>query len=253
MAKVKDIFNCINELAPFDTQFQWDNAGLIIGDMNGSVNKIGVALDATDKVIEKAVSQGCDLLVTHHPIIFNAVKAISFTSPYGLALKNSLAVISAHTNLDVAKEGVNFALANKIKLEDVKNISSGETILWVGKIKKQSPKEFAEYISEKLDTCVSYADGSKKIETVAVCGGAAGEYLYDAAKAGIDAFVTGEVHHHEYLDAKRIGISVFCAGHFETENPVVPLLAEKIREKAGVEAVIIKQERPVKYTGRQKG
>ena len=248
MAKVKDIYEKINEFAPFDTQFDWDNAGLIIGDLDAEVKRIGVALDATDIVIEEALLKGCDLLVTHHPVIFNPVSSIEFNSPAAVALRNRLPVICAHTNLDIAEKGVNYALVRKLELENPGNKSSGETILWTGDVKTQSADEFATYVGGKLDTVVSYADAGKPISSVAVCGGAAGEYLYDAAKAGIDAFVTGEVHHHEYLDAKRIGISVFCAGHFETENTVVPVLAGMISERTGTETIIINQERPVKYS-----
>lgn len=247
MATIKDVYDFIDSIAPFDTQFSYDNAGLIIGEKSRKVTKIGVALDATDKVIEEAVKQGCDLLVSHHPIIFHAVKELSFTSPVAVAIKNNLPILSAHTNLDIATEGVNFALANKLELKDIENMGTGEEILWVGKTDRKTPEEFAEFISEKLDTMVSFAPSGKGIETVAVCGGSAGEFLYKAAEMGLDAYITGEIKHHEYLDAKRLGLSIYCAGHFETENPVVPLLAKKIKESTGIETVIIQQEKPVKY------
>ena len=244
MAKVKDIYEFINSIAPFDSQMPWDNSGLILGDMNREVTKIGVVLDATDENIEDAVKQGCDLLVTHHPIIFHAVKAIDFTSPVAVAIKYSLPVISAHTNLDIADKGVNFALANKLGLKDIQNHCSGDLMLWSGKIDKMTPEEFAAYIGKKLDGAVTYESAGKDIEKVAICGGSAGEFYANAAQMGFDAFVSGEMHYNEYLDAKRAGISVFIAGHYETENPVIELFADMIKEGTGVDCVALNWKKP---------
>lgn len=249
MISVNDVYSFIDSFAPFSKQFEWDNAGLLIGDSSAQVTKIAFALDATSQVIEDAARQGCNLLVTHHPVIFNPLSKIGFSSPAAVAVRNGVAVISAHTNLDVAPDGVNAALAEKLGLRDVTACLDGENIIWLGKVDAVSAPDFANKIKAALGGGVSYSDCGKMIEKVAVCGGAAGEYVYPIAAAGADAFVTGEVHHHEFLDSVPLGISVFAAGHYETENPVIPVLEKKIREHFRVPTVIINQNKPTYYCG----
>lgn len=240
---VKDVYDLIDGFAPFETQFSWDNAGLLIGSPSLPVKKIGIALDATNQVITEAVRQGCDLLVTHHPIIFEPLKSIGFDSPAANAVRNSLAVLAAHTNLDTAKEGVNSVLSEKIGLTEIQNDT-----LFIGKTEKTNADDFAKLINKALGTKTAYYDSGKEITKVAVCGGAAGEYLFEAIKLGADAFITGEIHHHEYLAAADSGISLFCAGHFETENPVIYLLKDKLQILPDIEVTIIRQDSPVKYS-----
>lgn len=249
MIKVSDVYNFIDSFAPFGSQFDWDNAGLLLGSKEQQVTRIAFALDATVQVIEDAVAAGCDLLVTHHPVIFKPLKEIDFSSPVGVAVRYSLPVICAHTNLDISSRGVNTALAEKIGLKNISTTPVNGELLWSGEISETDAASFAKTLSNSLNTAVTYSDSGKNIRKVAVCGGAAGEYLYAAADAGMDAYVTGEVHHHEYLDSARIGISVFCAGHFETENPVIPALEKMVREHFNIDTIIITQQRPAEYCG----
>lgn len=249
MTTVKEIYDFIDSFAPFGTQFEWDNAGLLIGDAEKEVTKTAFALDATVQVIEEAAKNGCDLLVTHHPVIFTPIKSVSFHSPVAAAIKNGISVICAHTNLDVSENGVNTALLNKLGLENCGTVTVGGEVYWTGEIPEMTSAEFARFVSKKLGTPVKYSDCGNAIKKVAVCGGAAGEYLYGAAKAGMDAFVTGEVHHHEYLDSQLCGISVFCAGHFETENPVVACLEKAVREHFDIETTLINQKKPTEFYG----
>lgn len=251
---VKNIFDFINEIAPFNTQMDFDNAGLLVGGMDEKVTKIGVVLDITPEAVEYASKNGIDLIVAHHPVIFSPIKSLkSHTVPYQLA-KNNISAICAHTNLDCAKGGVNDALANLLELENVDTFSDSEfpNLPPIGRVgalpRSMTPTEFALYVKEKIFTDgVSFVEGKNDIKTVAVCGGSGGSMLFDVIKKGADAYVTGEAKHHELSDAKNEGITLVVAGHFETENPVVKVLQKILSEKfSEIEVEIIPQSSPVK-------
>ena len=139
MIKVKEIYRFINELAPFNISFDWDNTGLLVGSMDEDIFGVLLVLDVTKEVIFEAVNLGCNLIISHHPIIFRPIKNIlSDSIPY-LAVKNSLNVICAHTNLDLAEEGVNKCLASKLNLKNVESLCGGKRIEY-DKIVVFSPK-----------------------------------------------------------------------------------------------------------------
>ncbi len=244
---VKDIFEFIDSLAPFSTQCDWDNSGMLVGDRNKTVRKIAVVLDITTEAIEKAAEMNADLIVSHHPVIFRPAR--SFTDkdlPYVLA-KNGIAAICTHTPLDMAKGGVNDTLASVLGFENpVPFAEEGDlAFIRVAEIPATSGESLAKLCADKLSTVVRLADCGKTITKVAVCGGAGAEYLYDVAEAGCDAFITGDGKHHEFLDSKELGLTLIAAGHFETENPVMTVLANKIKENFDVEVGIIPQSSPV--------
>ncbi len=251
---VKNIYEFIDKIAPFNTQMDFDNAGLLVGGMDEKVNKIGVVLDITPEAVEYAKNNRIDLIVAHHPVIFSPIKSLkSHTVPFLLA-KNNINAICAHTNLDCAKGGVNDALCDALCLEKIGDFSDSEfpNLPPIGRIgalpHSMKPCEFAKYVKEKLNSDgVEFVEGKNDIKTVAVCGGSGGSMLFDVIKKGADAYVTGEAKHHELLDAKNEGITLVVAGHFETENVIVKNLCEKIREKfPEISVEIIPQNSPVK-------
>ncbi len=246
---VNEVFEYINGIAPFEKQFEWDNSGLVIGDKNAEVAKIGVVLDITAEAVKYAAENGINLIVSHHPVIFRAVKTVLADDPAYLLIKNGISAICAHTSLDIAKGGVNDALASALGFNNAVPLSeNGETeMVRVAETKPLSGEQLAKLCAEKLSTGVTVADCGKIIKKVALCGGAGADFMHDAANAGCDAYITGEAKHHEFLEAKAIGITLIAAGHFETENPVVSVLAEKIRNNFDCEVKIIPQESPVKY------
>ena len=249
--KVKEIFDYINSFAPFNTQCEWDNSGLLIGNFKNEINKIGFALDATNETVLDAARNNCDLIITHHPIIFNPLKSVDNNSPVYLAIRNNINVLCAHTCLDKSEPGVNTVLAEVLGLKNIKafNSDTDANMCHIGDIETVTAKELSKIISDKLNGPVIYADADKPINKVAVCGGAAGDYLYEAIDNGADAFITGEVKHHEFISAKELGLSIFCAGHFETENPVIPYLKKMIENKFKIECIILNQTPPTKFTG----
>ena len=252
MVKVNDISAYINELAPYDTQCSWDNCGLLVGDGNAEVKKVGLCLDLTEETFENAKKYGSDLIITHHPAIFSPQKSFLAESLIYKASVSGVAVISAHTCFDCAKGGVNDVLCGLLGLSDIKSVQSNECTVPMVRIGKTgneyTPEEFAKIVSQKLGTVVRLVDAGQKINSVAVCGGAGMDFICDAIRDGADAFVTGEIKHHEMLFAKEKGITVICAGHFETEYPAMTALKNKLSEKFNsTEFGVLEQSNPIKF------
>ncbi len=230
--KVKDILGYIDSFAPFATAEKWDNSGLLIGDAEAEVTKAVVCLDVTEKEIIFAVEHGAQLIISHHPVIFRPCSAVLFGDVVYDAVRNGINVICAHTNLDKAADGVNDALCkllfDKFTKED---ISIAEGFLNTAVLNEPvSASVLAAYLKNRLSDSVSYCDGGRPIKKVAVCSGSGADFIEDALNLGCDAFVTGEASYHKFLDAKQSGISLFAAGHFETEIPVVNALVKKLNE-----------------------
>jgi len=246
---VKDVFDYINSIAPFDKQCEWDNSGLLVGCSSNEAKKIGVVLDITPDAVKYAVKNGIDLIVSHHPVIFRALKAFLDGDAAYIMAQNGISAICAHTSLDYANGGVNDVLAEVLGFGKVNRLTDeGESaIVRVAEIKETDAGSLAKLAAEKLSTGVRLADCGNKISKVALCGGAGGDFIKDAANAGCDAYITGDISHHEFLEALDLGLTLIAAGHFETENPVVAVLSEKIKEKFNCDVEIIPQNPPVVY------
>lgn len=229
--KIKEIYEFLDSVAPYNTQCEWDNSGFMCGDMNKDVISVMLCLDCTDDVINQAVANGCNLIICHHPLIFSPVKKICGETPLYNAIKNDITVISAHTNLDMADGGVNDALSEKLGLTDCEKLfAEGAPFMRMGNVKEQSAEEFASFVAKMLCNGAEVYDSGRKVGKVAVCGGAGGEYIPEAFYAGCDTFVTGEAKHHERLEAHRLGINLIVAGHFSTEVPVIEKLNENLTQ-----------------------
>lgn len=227
--KIKEVYDFLNTVAPYDTQCEWDNSGLMTGSLDGEAESIMLCLDCTNDVIEQAVANDCKLIVCHHPLIFNPVKSVERDTPLYNAIKNDITVISAHTNLDMADGGVNDVLCEKLRLKNTEKLfAEGVPLMRIGDAEFASATEFASFAAKTLGEPVHCHDAGKKVKKVAVCGGSGGEYVADALKAGCDTFVTGEAKHHEFLEAARLGINLIVAGHFSTEVPVLEALCDKL-------------------------
>lgn len=242
--RVEQIYEYINTIAPFSSQEDWDNSGFQVGERAKEVQKILFALDATTDLVEEAVTSHCDLIVTHHPFLFHPQKQFLDVSPAFRAAKHNIAVISAHTSYDCAAGGVNDILAETVGLSDIRTSECG--LFRIGTVPAQSAKDFAKAVQTALQTQVSVSLPEKVIQRVAVCGGAGADFIADAQSQGADLFLTGEAKHHEILDAAALGISVVCAGHFETELPAVRALCARIQAQfPQIECILSKQTSPI--------
>lgn len=253
MATVKEIADYIDSFAPFSTQCQWDNCGLLIGCGNKQVKKVGFALDLTPETLDSALKAGVDLIITHHPVIFRAQKNfLDGDIAYEAAVKG-ISVISAHTCFDVADGGINDVLCEILEITDTKKVESAELeipMLRIGNVKCSTSLEFAKTVSEKLGTVCRVVDCKNEIKRVAVCGGAGMDFYFDAVRAGADAYVTGDISHHEMLMAKSTGITVIAAGHFETENPSIKALETFIKKQfSNIETILLTQTNPITFIG----
>ena len=232
MTLIKDILNFTEGFAPLSTAADFDNVGLLVGDDATPVTKALLVLDITAKVIEEAKEKGAELIISHHPVIFNPLKSMDSKSlPYLLA-KNNLSALCLHTNLDIAKDtGVNACLANILELENVK-FYEGEFLV-SGTLKSElSAEDFAKIVKEKLNAqAVTCTLKDKTVRNVFMCSGAGGSEFLLACKLGADCFITGEAHHHNYLESIHENVPLIVAGHFETEDIVINPLKEKLQQE----------------------
>lgn len=236
--KVKEIYSYIDKIAPFRSAMQGDNCGLLCGDMEAEVKKALVCLDITNAVVEEAHRLGCELIISHHPIIFEPIRSVrSGSIPYELA-HYGITAICAHTNLDISPVGTNAQLAKLLDLAAIE-MMEGEAIA-IGILKHEmSVKSFAKQAKENLNAKgLRYLDCGKNIKRVGMCSGAGGDMLYKIANK-IDCFVTGEIKHHQIIDAERMGVSVLDLGHYRTEFIVcAPLCSMLSRNFNDVEFIV---------------
>lgn len=230
---VGDVYLFLDSIAPFASQAAWDNSGLLLGGKEREICKTLVCLDLTKETVQYAVENCCDLIVSHHPVIFRAIKSISSESVFWPLIKNDICVISVHTNLDKACGGVNDTLCEVLFSKYEKCAEDiGEGFLNVGTFDMPfTAAETASLLKNRLGGSVRYMDGGKPIRKAAVCAGAGGEFYQEAAMLGCDALITGDADHHDFLDAASLHVALFAAGHFETEIPVIGVLAKKLSER----------------------
>ncbi len=247
MTRISEIYSFIDSIAPFDTAMDFDNAGLLCGDINGVVKRALVCLDITRAAVLEAESLDCELIISHHPIIFRPIKSVPRDSvPYMLA-QRSISAICAHTNLDLSPVGTNAQLAKLLGLRGTAFVD-GECLM-VGELEEEmTALEFARYIKARLGCGgLRYTDSMKSVKTVAICTGAGGDMVY-AASGRADALITGEIKHHELIDADKAGLSVFDIGHYRSEFIVCAPLAEMLRRRfAEVDFTVSSADRELTY------
>lgn len=231
MLTMQHIYDLINERAPFDTQVAYDNSGLLVGDPAREVTGIHFALDVTNAVIDEAIANGANLIVTHHPLMFSPVKRLVETDYEARLLcrliREGISLIAAHTNLDQASGGVNDALAAAIGLANV----TGEGFIRVGDLPaKMTAADLAQHISQCLgDTVRVMGSPHALISRVGMCSGSGSDEWPAAAAMGAQAFLTGEAKHHHALEAADSGVVILEAGHHATEVPGIFALASALQ------------------------
>ena len=248
--RICDFIRAMDELYPKSTSAPWDFDSLqCCADPEREIHKVLVALDATEEVIDYAVSGKYDLILTHHPMIFGNVGDIVPSELYGRKIikliSGGVATASYHTRLDAGAHGVNDCLADTMCLENVECFGDDElpTIGRIGDLPASvEAGELCRAIKEKLNAPFVRLSGGGTVKKLAVVGGA-GKSLVMAAKAvGADAILTGEVAYNAAIDFADMGMTVIEAGHYYTEFPVCRHLAELVGELAGVEADIYREE-----------
>ena len=228
---VRMIYDLIQTAAPFDTQLEWDNSGLLVGSPFQEITSILFALDVTEAVIDEALRLGVQLIVTHHPLMLEAVRTLTDDTYEGRLIRRlvreEISLIAAHTNLDQAAGGINDTLAALCGLEEV----SGEGFFRCGLLPAPvTVRTFADRLAENLAAAVRVmAPEDRVIRKVGLCSGGGSSEWTHAAEAGCDAFVSGEIKHHHALAMADAGIAAFECGHFATEEPGLAAFAEALQ------------------------
>ena len=240
MTTVKDIFNHLNKLADVKLAEKWDNVGLMLGSNNNEVSRVLVCLDVTTSVVEEAIANNVNLIVSHHPLIFKPLKNIDYTTDFKSRIirnliKNDISVISFHTNLDSATLGLNDYLAKILKLNEIQVLfeHSLDNTAGLGRIGKLTNSlklnDFITYIKNcfSLETVSAVIGDEKEISTIALLGGSGADFIYTLPE--VDVYLTGDVGYHAALDAIEMKKNIIDVGHF-TENLVKDLLLDYISE-----------------------
>ena len=238
--KIKEVLSALEEFAPLPLQESWDNAGLQVGLTEAEVSGALLCLDVTERIVDEAVSRGCNLIVSHHPLLFRGLKQISDLTDVQRtvmkAIRNGVCVVSMHTNMDNARGGVNFQIAKKLELTDVAFLSSrsvGDVECGSGVVGTlQAPMAADDFVLKVkrafgVECAMCNELLRRPVSKVAICGGA-GDFLLDAAvAAGADAFITGEMHYHQYFGYEQ-RIQICVIGHYQSEQYTTEIFREVI-------------------------
>lgn len=228
-----DLVKKLREVAPESNAEKWDNSGLQIGDLQDNINGIVLALDVSEEVIELALQKEYNLIITHHPFIFTPIKSINFEDNKCRILKslikNNINLYSIHTNLDIAANGVNCALAKAIHINEynILKVEKEEASLGyggIGKVKECNIEKYAILVKNYLKcpyVKIFCNENNKKVNNVAFCGGSGSSFILDAVRAKADVYITGDINYHDGQLAQGLGLSIIDAGHYYTEVPVL--------------------------------
>ena len=220
MAKIEEVQQFLQQLAPASLAAPWDNVGVLV-DCAADVTSILVSLDITDEVVAEAEIQGCQLIVAHHPVIFKPMSRIGRGDVPFRMIKKNISALCAHTNLDAAEGGVNDILCKLFGVGSARPFGEGN-LGRVGQVRTVGAAQLAAQCKATLNAPgVKLVDTGRPIATLAVVGGSGG------------AMLAGEAKHHDALEAKRLGVSLIAAGHYSTEFPIVPVLADKLAKRFG--------------------
>ncbi len=247
---VNDIYTFLNDKYDFSSALPYDNVGHLVGSLGSAVTGIVVCLDCTEETVTCAVENGANLIVSHHPVIFEPLKSVTEESIVYRLIRNDISVISVHTNLDQADGGINEALAKVIGLSNIEKVTDSEGFVYrIGETKQPiSADDFAAAVSEKLSLPVKYVGANTHIKRVAVCSGSGGSMLSEIAETGVDAYVTADIKHDVFLDAHCLGMVLLDAGHFNTEDIIVTPLAKELQKAFKGIKVFENHFTPIKYT-----
>lgn len=232
---IKELIEKFENIIPKDLQDSWDNSGLQVGNTNQEIKKIYLCLDVTDDVIEHAISRGCNLIISHHPILFKSKKSLDYDDFISKkiidAIKNDLVIYSSHTAIDVNTKGLNNYVFEKMGF-----VSQGKVEYTFEEhgygdyavIEETSLNNLAKNIKDKLglNHIIVYGNLDKKVSKVALVTGAGASFLDDIKKLGVDLFITADVKHHDAMDALEQGINIFDLGHYQSEKLFNDLVKE---------------------------
>ena len=241
---IQDIYRIIDEFAPFSTQESYDKSGLLVGDPQTEVRRVLLTLDITVPVIREAAAKKADLILSHHPVIWDPLKSLSPAHPVWHLVQNGIGAICAHTNIDLAEGGLNDQAGDLIaealpmtgSRKPLARLSGDRTLGRVCSLAEPvNPKALAECL-RRVFRCGSLryfaADPAQSIRTIAWCTGSGCDLIPEAIAAGADALISADAKHSVWADAQNRGFTLYDCGHFETEVGVVRLFRDLLARSA---------------------
>ena len=244
--EISEIYDYLDSLYPFCTQEKWDNSGLLVENQSGEADTVMLALDITNRVVSEASCKWADLVISHHPVIFDPRRSITRNDPVHSLIWTDIAAICMHTNLDIASGGTNGVILRKFKEifklsgepEPFEELGGGLNLGWIVNLEEEiSRKDFAAKLKEIFgcEYVRFNSEDGKTVSRAAFCSGSGGSMLSLADEKFCDALVTGDVKHDVWISAENGGrnenICVFDCGHFHTENIVLPELRRVLEER----------------------
>ena len=222
---VQEVLAEMRRIAPPELAQSWDNVGLLV-DAGRPVTAVLTALDITPPVVKEAAALGCELIVSHHPVIFQPLKTIAASDVPALLLHHGISAICMHTNLDAAEGGVNDTLADILGIRDTAVFADG--CGRIGTVDETTAQHLAKLCQNTLGPGVRYVEADHPVRCVAEVSGSGGSYWQEALDLGADCLVTGEASHHAACDARRCGMGLVVAGHWGTEHPIAAVLRNRL-------------------------
>ena len=245
MASVKEIRDYFEQVIPSYMKLDFDNVGLLVGFCGSEVHTVLTALDITDSVIDEAVMTGAQLIVSHHPLLFDPLKHVTDDDSKGRKvirlIQNGISAICLHTNLDTAEGGVNDCLMEVLGgrvtgLLDPHGSHPDGRPYGVSRLGElPAPVDFQDFLVRTKQRLHSdglrYVDGGHPVYRIACCGGAGGADMWKAAAAGCDTYLTADLKYDHFLSAKELGLNLIDGDHFCTENVVIPHLRQLLLKR----------------------
>jgi len=233
-----EIINIIESVAPLKWQEAWDNSGLQVGNRNAQIHSVLLTTDVTEAVVSEAIDKHCELVISHHPLLFHGLKQVCNDTPQercvAMAIRHDIAIYSAHTTMDSWLHGVSGRMAEQIGISDYKLLTGEDYGLGViGSLQDAMPlKGFLQLVKSAFDAPVlRYVCGpAAKVKTIALCGGAGAEFVEQAIAAGADTFITADVKYHSFLDAAG-RINLIDMDHWVSEHFTRDIFRELLKNK----------------------
>lgn len=231
MTTVGALYDAVNAFAPFAAAKATDNCGILVGSRDQSVSRVLVVLDITAAIVAEAAALGVDCILAHHPVIYAPMRVIPAVDPVYAAIRHGIALLAAHTNLDVAEGGVNDTYLQTIGLTKIGTVDGTDGCCALAEVPEGlgEIRDLAEHIRAAVNVpVVKFADCGKKIKTAAVCCGGGVSFMEAAVKSGADVFISGDFRYNHATDALRAQISLIDVGHYETEALVLKPLVSRL-------------------------
>ena len=259
--KIKQVLSALEQFAPLPLQESWDNAGLQLGLTEAEVSGALLCLDVNEQIVDEAIQKGCNLIVSHHPLLFRGLKQLTggdYVQRCVIkAVKNDIVVVSMHTNMDNARGGVNWKIAERLGLTDVRffapkqvdGLEAGSGV--VGELPRpMAAEDFIQLVKRQFGVACAQCNEmlQRPVQRVAICGGAGDFLLDDAVRQGADAFITGEMHYHVFFDHEQ-QLQICVIGHYQSEQYTSEIFRDIIRRECpGVRTEIAETNtNPIKY------